>query len=53
MVVAEGTYLVDGFPRNLENLNTWQTQMGGNSNLVGIINIIVSQVRFIGYARAN
>jgi adenylate kinase len=37
MKVAGGRFLLDGFPRNMENINTWDEVMGKKCNVLGCL----------------
>lgn len=38
-----GRFLIDGFPRNLENLNTWEKLMGDKVEVPFILHLVCSE----------
>ncbi len=43
-----GRFLIDGFPRNLENLNTWEKIMGEKVDVPFILHLVCSEEVMLG-----
>ncbi len=44
ILIQDKKYLIDGFPRNLENMNSWEDKMSQFVDGKGIINIQCEEV---------
>lgn len=55
---GKDTFLIDGFPRNKDNLDGWERQMGNKTNVKGVLFFECSEkvknnINFINFFATN